>query len=225
MRTAFLLSAALLAGAAPATPQTPAPPPGAVKYAPGKYTQAISVNRGLDGIDRDVIERVPVAKLEEKWRVPGGMEGIPDVSSVKYRTLPEGEGVRYAVKPVEIVNGIKYVDRDGVEREYTQFNKAVVREYPDGTRFDEVLYYKGRAFEHRVRVKEGGRWRSSVAFRDKAARPPGYAGLTVTCASCHNLAGSGGYNAGLIPGGDGVFSDPIDFSPWDEIRRTGRDRH
>jgi cytochrome c len=67
-------------------------------------------------------------------------------------------------------------------------------------------------FEHRVRSKDSGRWYSRIEYVDEAARPDGYTGLKVSCASCHSEAGTGKYNDGLVPGGDTVLSDPLDWS-------------
>jgi hypothetical protein len=126
------------------------------------------------------------------------MKGIKDVTSEKYRT---GEAAhRLAMVPV----------KNGFTPTSTQLARGIVRTYPDGTRFDDVLKYKGTVFEHRVREKAAGKWSSEVVYRDKDAYPPGYAGLTVTCASCHDKPGSGDYGKdGLVPGGDTVFSDPL----------------
>ena len=75
--------------------------------------------------------------------------------------------------------------------------------------FIDALSYEGKPFEIRQREKKNGRWDSSILFRDKAARPPGYTGLKLACSTCHDEAGTGGYGVGLVPGGDGVLSDPF----------------
>jgi hypothetical protein len=118
--------------------------------------------------------------------------------SIKYRTVPDA--VKYMVKSIEVWNGSNF-----------QSNRALVRDYPDGSRFDDVLSHEGIVFEHRMREKVNGRWRSKVIFSNVDARPNGYHGLKVTCASCHEEAGTGGYGEGLVPGGDTIISDPMQW--------------
>lgn len=181
-----------------ATPYAPDLPDDAVGYAAETQTQAVS---RLD--DRPRIQLVPVRDLpDRRWHRSGGLLGVKagQFSSRKYRS---GGRPTYAVKPVPVTNSLGYV----------QHELGLTRTYPDGARFDDVLTNAaGVVFEHRVREKAAGRWTSRVEHRDAAARPDGYAGLTEACASCHNEAGTGGYAAGLVPGGDTVLSDPMDWA-------------
>lgn len=199
-------------------------PAGAVRYEPATHTQALSQNRGVgDFAFRRVTAPVPITSMPNTdWHQSGGMRGLKDVTSEKYRT---GGAAASKYAPITIKNGLVRT-ADGridlkkeqaeamklrIVEEFTQKEYGIVRTYPDGVRFDDVLKYKGVVFEHRVREKKNGVWSSRVVFEDKDARPPGYTGLKVTCASCHDQAGSGGYAEGLVPGGDTVFSDPLDW--------------
>lgn len=191
------------------TPQAPTPPQaplerpwlsplpypkGAVLLKATQYTQSIFI---LD--DRDVIRKVPRTELEAKWQVSGGMIGVKGVKSDKYKCLPD--------RPWIWVGNISVTNSFG----YEQKNRGLLRSYPNGTRFDDVLSYQGIVFEHRTRIKEKDTWKSFVAYKDEAARPPGYTGLKQSCASCHDEAGTGKYGAGLVPGSDTVISDEL---PW-----------
>lgn len=180
-------------------PQTPAYKPklptGAERYESARYTQSIAVVNG-----RDEIDQIPIENLEPKWRHSGGMEGIRGVRSEKFRTVPRG--LESWIGDISVRNSLGY-DQD---------NRGIKRNYPDGTRFDDVLWHEGAVFEHRVREKVKGRWRSTVVYSNPRARPAGYTGLKDTCASCHEQAGTGSYGAGLVPGGDTVLSDPLDWS-------------
>jgi hypothetical protein len=175
--------------------------PGAERYVPTKYTQSIYTVAGEGG--RPHIDQVPIAELDRKWHQSGGMADYPGVVSEKYRTLP--------AKPQSLIGDVSVKTSFG-----SQINQGLKREYADGTRFDDVLSYGGKVFEQRTREKQGGKWTSTVTFTDEQARPPGYHGLTQTCASCHNQAGTGSYAAGLVPGGDTVLSDPL---PWALVRQ------
>lgn len=175
-------------------------PKGAVKYEVAIHTQEIAVTNGYDRI-------TPVRRglLKREWQMSGGMvdleaTALKGVKSEKYQSLP--------APPKTWVGNIAVVNSFG----HTQYNRGIVREYVDGSRFDDVLYYRGVVFEHRVREKSGGKWKSSVIYSSEKSRPPGYKGLGKSCASCHDQAGSGGYAEGLVPGGDGVISDPLDWS-------------
>jgi hypothetical protein len=172
-------------------------PPGMRKLkVTAKYTQSIyKLN------DTDTIDAVRISSLEEKWHTSGGMLGVPRKlwHSDKYYLIP-GE-IRHWVGTISVKNSLGYY----------QENRGIKREYPDGTRFDDVLSSGGIVFEHRSRRKVKGKWESSILYEDKQARPKGYTGLTSTCASCHNKAGTGGYAVGLVPGGDTVLSDPMDW--------------
>lgn len=175
-------------------------PPKAVLYDPARFTQSLSQTRpvGSPFFVRQTLA-VRIADLPDTdWHQSGGMHGIRGVTSLKYRL---GDA-RSAYAPIPVKNTFGY----------HQAEMGIVRTYPDGTRFDDVLYYRGKVFEHRTRQKADGAWSNTVAYKDEAARPPGYTGLKVTCASCHNRSGKGDYGLGLNPGGDGVFSDPLDWS-------------
>lgn len=160
------------------------------------WTQSIGVTN-----DRDVIDPVHRSKLEKKWQVPGGMEHVAGWRVDKYRHVPAA--------PAAWIGNIQVKNSLG----YFQANRGLLRSYADGTRFDEVLTNAetGKMFEHRVAVKESGRWKRFVQESDAAERPAGYTGLKVSCASCHNQAGTGEYGVGLVPGGDTVISDEL---PW-----------
>lgn len=177
----------------------PALPKGAVEYSRDGYTQAIAET--WRGRWVDTIDKVPIGNVEAKWHVSGGMQGIRGWTSTKYRVLPEGKQVKTKIGNVPVWNGANY-----------QYNRGIVREYPDGTEFIDVLKNdQGVVFEYRVHRKENGKWLSSAEYSNEAARPKGYTGLKQTCASCHNEAGTGKYGAGLVPGGDHVISDPLDW--------------
>lgn len=185
------------------------PPVLGERYDSAKETQTIFILN-----DRDVIRKAPIDK---DWHHSGGLEKInPKLwKSEKSRHIP-GE-VRYWVGDLRVKNGIMAPNGE----EYTQLNRAIRREYPPGTVFTDVLKNEaGEVFEQRVREKlPSGTWRARVTFTDEKARPQGYAGLAVTCASCHDQAGTGKYGSGdppkgLVPGGDTVFSDPLDWSVW-----------
>lgn len=182
------------------SPYEPDVPAGATKYESAKYTQSISVLN-----DRDTIVAVPILSLPDtRWNQPGGLEGVTGYTTEKYRYVPEA--------PRRWLGNIGVRNSFG----YTQQNRGLLRQYPDGTRFDEVLRNagSGEVFEHRVRVKREGRWLSEVYYRDESEYPKGYTGLKVSCSSCHNEAGTGGYAVGLVPGGDTVLSDPLPWELW-----------
>jgi hypothetical protein len=180
-------------------------PEGMERYRSATHTQEIAVLVGLDGVPRDRITPVPISRLEAKWHVSGGMVGVKGYASHKFRLLP---------RPAETwVGDIQVEWQDGFGRTHHQNNRGVVRSYADGTRFDDILTNdRGEVFEHRSRVKVKGRWKSSVLYSDESARPAGYKGLTQSCSSCHDQAGTGGYATGLVPGGDTVLSDELDWS-------------
>lgn len=172
------------------------------KYESARYTQSISVLN-----DRDHIEVVSIAKLPDKrWHQPGGLDGIRGWKSERYKYVPEGSRVKSWVGNISVKNGLGYF----------QENRGILRKYPDGTRFDELLINESteRVFEHRVRTKVDGKWKSVVAFKDENEFPKGYTGLKVSCTSCHGEAGTGGYAVGLVPGGDTVLSDPLEWTIW-----------
>jgi hypothetical protein len=181
----------------------------AIRFSATKWTQEIAVTNS-----RDRITQVPITGLAAKWHVSGGMVGVKGWTSDKYKYLPAT--VTHWVGNISVLNSLGYY----------QQNRGVRRSYPDGTEFHDVLRNAdGVVFEHRTRKKMNGVWDSQVVYRDVAARPAGYFGLKQSCASCHNEAGTGGYAVGLVPGGDTVLSDPLDWSVagnrlWDW--RTGR---
>lgn len=187
-------------------PVEPSLPENAERYEPTRVTQKIYT---MNGFTEHYIDKVPTTGIDPRWEQSGGMHGIEGVESVKYRTLPAA--ARYWVAETEMWNGSNHQD-----------NRAIRREYLPGTQFDDVLRYRGRIFEHRVRRKlPSGKWSSKVVYSDSRARPPGYNGLQQTCASCHDRAGmanreegrtASNYDKGLPPGGDTVFSDPLDWS-------------
>jgi hypothetical protein len=173
-------------------------PKGSEQYESAKYTQSIYVLN-----NRDTIEKVPIRNLEAKWRFSGGLADVDGWKSVKYRYVPGG------VESTWI--GTIYVRNSFGDY---QPNRGILRNYPDGTRFDDILTYKGKVFEHRCRDKVDGKWRSRVLYSRVENRPPGYGGLKQSCASCHEKSGSGEYGVGLVPGGDTVLSDPLDWRVW-----------
>ena len=193
---------ALLVLALPATAQDgPWPdgvdyPKAAVRYEPAKNTQSIF---RYTGSDAPQIRRVPRTDLERKWQVPGGMEGITGWRSDLYAVAVSGSKQYGAYLPVLNSSG------------YFQNEYGYARTYADGTQFFDVLSNKstGRVFELRERRKVDGQWANHVLYRDEEARPAGYSGLRVGCNACHNQAGTGSYGVGLIPGGDGVLSQPF----------------
>lgn len=200
---ATVAAVALFPSALPAdTKYVPDQPAGAVKYRGANYTQSIFVLN-----DRDTILMVPITDLPDtRWHQPGGMEGITGYRTEKYKYVPEDRAVRKWVGNIFVKNSFGHF----------QPNRGLQRAYPDGTRFDEVFYNSksGEVFEHRVREKVSGKWKSEVRFRDETEYPTGYTGLKVTCSSCHAEAGTGGYAVGLVPGGDTILSDPLPWELW-----------
>lgn len=142
-------------------------------------------------------------KQEERWVVPGGMDGIDGWRSDLYKRLKSPTKITFGSIPVR--NNIPPPAGFG-----WQWEKGWTRLYDDDTLFVDVLSHKDKVFEVRFAEKKDGVWDRRVAFRDINNRPPGYDGLKgKTCASCHEQSGLGGYAVGLVPGGDGVISDPI----------------
>lgn len=192
---AFLAVVALTMIVAPEAPDVPKD---AVEYKRDGLTQSIF---RLD--ERPTIQRVKVADMANRdWHQSGGMLDIKHTSR-KFRTLPPKSEVKHSIAFISVLNSFGFYQNE----------QGITREYPDGTRFDDVLYNAdGRIFEHRVRIKADGEWKNKIAFSDKDLRPAGYKGLKQSCSSCHDRTGTGGYAEGLVPGGDGVFSDPLDWS-------------
>lgn len=193
---AFMIAVTVAVGAADYVPELPKE---SKKYEPAKETQRLSQLSRNGGPFFRMTEKVKIADMQNTdWHQSGGMHGVKGVTSDKYKTHDAVS--KYAPIPVKNAFG-SY-----------QPEMGIVREYPDGARFDDVLSYNGKVFEHRVRVKAEGQWYSSTVYREPANFPPGYAGLKQTCASCHTKPGTGEYGKdGLVPGGDGTFSDPLDW--------------
>jgi hypothetical protein len=149
--------------------------------------------------DGGMIDRMPRAANEAKYQAPGGMVGIEGWRSDLYKFVPEQP--RGWVGFISVKQGPPLA---GYQSEY-----GFRRSYPDGTYFADVLSYRGKVFEARIREKKDGQWESYVAYKDASARPPGYHGLKQNCASCHQDTGTGNYGAALVAGGDTVISDPF----------------
>lgn len=134
--------------------------------------------------------------LENKWRVPGGLDGVHGWSSqlLKSRNAVASEFL--------------------VRQDPGDHSSAITwgRAYPDGSIFADVLRNSdGHVFEVRVAEKFGDQWRRFVAYRHDAARPVGYVRPTSRqCVECHSSAGRSEYAGAAIPGADGILSDPID---------------
>src|SRR6185369_2028701 len=121
--------------------------------------------------------------LEERWQVPGGMAGVVGWQSDLYKFVPEGGSVW--VGGISVKNSLGYFQTEGGWK----------RSYPVGAWFADVLSHRGKVFEVRFAEKQDDGWHRYVAFKDRAARPPGYTGLKQSCASCHDgdeKPGSGG---------------------------------
>jgi hypothetical protein len=189
-------------------PYAPALPEGAVGYESARYTQEIATTNDIPRITPFPIRRMS----DTRWHQPGGLLGVPRElwRAEKYRTLPSDMDVGYRVLRSPVLNSFGFYQQE----------LSIRRAYPDGTRFDEVLVNAetDRVFEHRVREKHDGEWYSDVVYRDVKQRPRGYQPVSVEkCASCHDEAGTGKYAEGMVPGGDGVLSDPLD---WSSVRGT-----
>ena len=168
-------------------------PPQFKRYKSAKYTQRIAVTNG-----RDTILPIRRASLLEKWRVPGGLEGVKGWKSDLY-SWADGEAW---VGNISVLNSLGYF----------QSNRGWKRSYSDGSEFLDVLTNTGtgKVFEVRKAVKKDGQWQRFTTYRDAAQRPKGYAGPPKDCRSCHSEAGTGGYAEGLVPGGDTVISHPFE---------------
>lgn len=190
----------LLAAVAATGFYVPDLPPDAVRYAPATHTQSVDRMQDFGGPLRPRTIAVPIAAMSNTdWHQSGGIRGLKGVTSEKY-SLRAGKSWW---TPLPVTNSYGN----------TQHERGIVRVYDDGSRFDDVLWYKGRVFEHRTRTKVDGKWTNTVTYRDESAAPPGYKPVKLAeCATCHNKAGTGGYSEGLVPGGDTVLSDPLDWS-------------
>ncbi len=173
-------------------------PQGMFRYKSAANTQAIYRSGSFD---RSAwrIDKIPRDNLEMKWQVPGHLEGLTGWKSTLYGLVPDGGGERKELLPV--------TNRDG----YTQYELGHKREFPIGTRFDDVLTNDdGDVFEHRIAEKTAAGWERFITYRDAGARPAGYTPpRSRDCKSCHAEAGTGGYGVGLVPGGDTVISFPF----------------
>jgi hypothetical protein len=171
-------------------------PVGAVTYTTGVgQTQRIAVTDGRDTI-------WPMWPDDEKWLYSGGLHETWGWKSTKYKTIPKGGTIYVGIGDIQVLNSFNVY----------QPNRGLLRWYPVGMRFDDILSNaKGKVFEHRMTMKTANGWVAKTLFKDEKERPPGYKGLSVSCSSCHDQAGSGAYAGPLVPGGDFVFSDPL---PW-----------
>ncbi len=165
---------------------------GMIPYKRAKFTQSIVVEN-----DRDKISKVSRNNLESKWHQSGGMLGLDFQSDVYLNPI--------AATPDIWVGNIGVLNSDG----FIQQNRGYKLLFHNDSKFMDVLSHNGKVFELRQREKTNGKWASSILFESAKHRPRGYVGLTVSCNSCHNQAGTGGYGSGLVPGGDGVLSYPI----------------
>lgn len=163
------------------------------RYVPARYTQSIATRDNAPAIDA-----VHRSNLKMEWQVPGGMEGVDGWSSDLYRYVPKGWQREWTAH-LPVLNSFGNF----------QTELGWTRAYPDGTVFMDVLSNEGKVFEARIAEKQEGKWERYVAYRDTASYPSGYTGLTKTCASCHQQAGTGGYGVGLVPGADTIISDPF----------------
>lgn len=167
---------------------------GMTPYNKAKFTQEIAVTN-----DRDRITPVPRTKLEAKWQISGGFEdhlASGKVTSQQYKN-------DIASKPKVWVGDISVKNSLG----YFQDNRGWKRQYSDGSKFLDVLSIDGNIFEIRQRVKVNGDWKSTIEYSNDF-KPKDYR-KGLSCSSCHDEAGTGGYASGLVPGGDGVLSDPF----------------
>lgn len=181
-------------------PYSPTLPDDATEYKSAIYTQSVF---RLNDRPTLRLERIRNVGENQKWTRSGGIPTTTAFSSRKYRS---GGKPTYKTTLVSVKNSFGHYQNE----------LGLTRTYPDGARFDDVLYNEaGGIFEHRIREKIDGKWRSRVEYKEPTVRPNGYNGLTETCASCHNQAGTGDYGVGLVPGGDTVLSDPMD---WSQLR-------
>lgn len=180
-------------------PKTIAKIDGMELYTPARFTQAIAQTKFVGARDF-VPTQTPVhrSNLKMEWQVPGGMEGVDGWRSDLYKHIPKGWQREWTAR-LPVLNSFGNF----------QYELGWTRAYPDGTVFVDVLSNEGKVFEARIAEKQEGKWERYVAYRDADAYPSGYSGLTKTCTSCHQQAGSGGYGVGLVPGADTIISDPF----------------
>jgi hypothetical protein len=123
------------------------------RFKPTQVTQEIFV-LGNNGIDRDVINAVPRSRLEAKWQVPGGMEGIKGWKSDLYRYVPYEPD--HWIGDISVLNSFNNFQK----------NRGHLRSYPDGTEFHDVLSKDDVVFEHRIRDKAGNIARATQIEED-----------------------------------------------------------
>jgi len=173
-------------------------PDGMKRYKRASMTQEIAVTDGRDRITPR--SRISLHARDARWLVSGGLLGF-DFRSDLYRNNTAATAREY-VDNIDVWNGRNY-----------QQNRGWRREFPDGSKFLDVLSNTaGKVFEIRQREKAEGRWNSEVIYENESARPEGYSGLTKSCVSCHNAkdgAGTGPYAGPLVLGSDTVFSVPF----------------
>lgn len=135
------------------------------------------------------------AAVGEKWLSPGGLEGVRGWRNVLLRS-PENRA-RYWLGPARPQEWLSEIIHQ--------------RHYADGALFADVLIGKDdQIFEVRTAEKREGQWRRRVAYRNEEFFPVGYRPVALSkCAECHDQAGTGGYGVAMIPGGDGILSEPI----------------
>jgi hypothetical protein len=171
-------------------------PEGMQRYRQAQWTQTIATTN-----ERPRITPTHKGVLEDHWQQPGGLQGVPRSTyrTWAYKFLPQ--------PPTVWVGRIPVLNRF---RNY-QFELGWRRSYVDGTFFCDVLENsKGKVFEIRYREKVAGNWENTIAYKDASARPDGFFKIrTDQCNNCHFQAGTGGYAAGLVQGGDTVLSDPF----------------
>jgi hypothetical protein len=162
------------------------------RYQPARNTQRIATTNGAPSIDV-----VPRTATEPRYQVPGGLVGVHGWRSDLYKSGPAPQTWQ---ERLPVKNSFGFI----------QYELGWTRRYAAGAKFMDVLSYRGRVFEVRVREKGPRGWHSFVDYRNPADAPLGYERVrTSQCASCHRDAGSGGYAVGLAPGGDEVLSDPF----------------
>jgi hypothetical protein len=179
-------------------------------YKRAENTQSIGKN-----VNTPFIKVVSRLGLDKKWHQSGGMAEIKDFHSDIYRDTKIKPRIFQGV--INVGNGYFWqpngrFDLTKTDKPITQPEVGWKREYPNGARFMDVLSNTKlkKVFEIRKLEKHEGSWFIFADYEDPSARPKGYNGkIGVSCGSCHAEAGFGGYNVGLVPGGDMVLSDPF----------------
>lgn len=183
-------------------------PAGLVAYHPTRKSQRMAITNGVDTnqiYDKDQDDHwtnAPTAfnpNRQFPWAVPGGLDNSNGWESIIAVALPSAP----AVYEGRVEAGARH------PLPKTRWSFA------EGTKFVDLLAYKGKTFELRTRTKVNGQWVSRKEHEDKTARPEGYVGLSKSCVECHQGAG-GQLQYGIsVRGDDGVFS----WSPWDRHPR------